>query len=253
MDPNTARQVLRISPDTPLTPELIETAYAEEALARHPSRYPDDAGRAQAEEWASTLATAREVLLGRLPGAAASAPAVAPAQERPRRRLSTWAITGIVAGGVAVVVLLAFAVVGGVRLVTEAADSVNEAIEAEEADAEAGGDPTAPPAVERFQSGETLYAFPAALEIYADGRFNPECPPGYAFGCWQMALFTEADCGALQVELGFSNDVDALLPDLRETIDVEDVVGNEATPLVFGNDDYDYGWVQQVTCLDANG
>ena len=132
---------------------------------------------------------------------------------------------------VAVVVLLAFAVVGGVRLVTEAADSVNEAIEAEEADAEAGGDPTAPPAVERFQSGETLYAFPAALEIYADGQFNPECPPGYAFGCWQMALFTEADCDALQVELGFSNNIDVLLPDLRETIDVEDVVGDGATPL----------------------
>ena len=253
MDPNTARQVLRISPDTPLTPALIETAYAEEAAARHPSRYPDAPSRAQAEEWAVTLATAREVLLGRLPAPASFAPAVAPAPEQPRRRLSTWAITGIVAGGVAVVVLLAFAVVGGVRLATEAADTVNEAIEAEQTDAESGGDSETQPAVQRFQSSETLYAFPAALEIYADGRYNPECPPGYAFGCWQMALFTESDCDALQIELGFSNDIDAVLPDHRETMDLDGVVGDEATPVVFGHDDYDYGWVDQVTCLDASG
>ena len=47
--------------------------------------------------------------------------------------MSPWAITGIVAGAVAVVVLLSFAVVGGVGLVTDAAETVNEAIE-EEAD-----------------------------------------------------------------------------------------------------------------------
>ena len=87
--------------------------------------------------------------------------------------------------------------------------------------------------------------------MYADGRYNPDCPPGFAVGCWQMALFTEADCDALQVEVGFSNDPDALLPDHIETIDSTDVVGDEATPLVFGNDDYEVGWVNQVTCLDS--
>ena len=68
-----------------------------------------------------------------------------------------------------------------------------------------------------------------------------------------MALFTEADCDALQVELGFSNDADAPLPDSIETLDVADVVSGEATPIVFGNDDYVFGWVDQVTCLDATG
>ena len=104
MDPNTARQVLRISPDTPLTAALIEDAFAEEAWTRHPSRYPDAAGRSQAEEWASTLATARGVLLAQLP-VAASASVVAPGSARPPRRpMSPWAITAIVAGAVAVVV-----------------------------------------------------------------------------------------------------------------------------------------------------
>ena len=252
MDPNTARQVLRISPDTPLTAALIEGAFAEEAWTRHPSRYPDAAGRSQAEEWASTLATARGVLLAQLP-VAASASVVAPGSARPPRRpMSPWAITAIVAGAVAVVVLLSFAVVGGVGLVTDAAETVNEAIE-EEARRGSGEDPGAPPPVERFSSSETQYAFPAAIELYADGRYNPDCPPGFADGCWQMALFTEADCDALQVELGFSNDPDALLPDHIETLDVPDVVSGEATPLVFGNDDYEFGWVDQVTCLDANG
>ena len=251
MDPITARQVLRISPDTPLTPALIEDAYAEEAWTRHPSRYPDDAGRAQAEEWASTLATARGVLLGQLP-VAASSPVMAPGTERPRRPMSPWVITGIVAGAVAVVVVLSYAVVGGVGLVTDAAETVSEAI-GEEADRGSGEDADAPPAVERFSSSETHYAFPSAVELYADGRYNPECPPGFAFGCWQMALFTEADCDALRVELGFSNDPDALLPDHIETLDVADVVSDEATPLVFGNDDYEIGWVNQVTCLDVTG
>jgi hypothetical protein len=252
VDPITARQVLRISPDTPLTPASIEGAYAEEAWTRHPSRYPDEAGRAQAEEWASTLATARTVLLAQLSGGAASAPLVAPGTDPRRRRMSPWAITGIVAGAVAVVVLLSFAVVGAVGLVTDAAESVNEAIE-EEADRGAGEDPAAPPSVERYSTSETRFIFPAALEVYADGRYNPDCPTGFAYGCWQMALFTEADCDALEVELGFSNDPDALLPDHIETLDVEDVVGDEATPLVFGHDDYEVGWVNQVTCLDSGG
>jgi hypothetical protein len=252
VDPNTARHVLRISPDTPLTPALIEGAYAEEAWTRHPSRYPDDAGRAEAEEWASTLATARSVLLAQSPGVAASAPVVAPGTEPRRRRMSPWAITGIAVGAVAVVVLISFAVVGGVGLVTDAAETVSEAIE-EEADRGSAEDPAAPPAVERYSSSETQFTFPAALEVYADGRYNPDCPPGFAYGCWQMALFTEADCDALEVEVGFSNDPDALLPDHIETLDVEDVVGDEATPLVFGHDDYEVGWVNQVACLDSGG
>ena len=253
VDPNTARQVLRISPDTPLTPTLIESAYAEESWTRHPSRYPEGPGRAQAEEWATTLGTARAVLLhdvasaapaASVPGPAASV-APAPAAAQPRRRLSTGAIVGIVAGAVAVVALIGFAIWGAVRLVTDAAGTVNEAIEAESSDA--------PADVERFESSETFFTFPAALEIYADGRYNPQCPPGFASGCWQMALFTESDCATLEVELGYSSDIDAALPEQTETIQLEGVTAGDETPLVFGNDDYEYGWVNQVTCLDSTG
>ncbi len=252
VDPNTARQVLRISPDTPLTPALIESAYAEESWTRHPSRYPEGPGRAEAEAWATTLATARAALLHQVasttppsvPGAAASV-VPEPVAAQPRRRLSTGAIVGIVVGGIAVVALIGFAIWGGVRLVTDAAGTVNEAIEAESSDA--------PADVERFESSETFFTFPAALEIYADGRYNPQCPPGFASGCWQMALFTEADCATLEVELGYSSDIDAALPDETETVHLEAVEAGEETPLVFGNDDYEYGWVNQVTCLDSSG
>ena len=72
-------------------------------------------------------------------------------------------------------------------------------------------------------------------------------------GCWQMALFTESDCTTLEVELGYSGDIDAALPEQTETVQLEAVEAGEETPLVFGNDDYEYGWVNQVTCLDSTG
>ena len=68
-----------------------------------------------------------------------------------------------------------------------------------------------------------------------------------------MALFTESDCDTLEVELGYSSDIDAALPEQTETIQLEAVEAGEETPLVFGNDDYEYGWVNQVTCLDSTG
>ncbi|HEU4467120.1 MAG TPA: hypothetical protein VFR98_11380, partial [Agromyces sp.] len=67
MDLNTARHVLRLDPLAPLTAEAVETAYAREAWARHPSRYPDAAGFEAATVWAGTLAQAREVLLQSAP------------------------------------------------------------------------------------------------------------------------------------------------------------------------------------------
>ena len=68
-----------------------------------------------------------------------------------------------------------------------------------------------------------------------------------------MALFTEADCATLEVELAYSSDIDAALPDETETVHLEAAEAGEETPLVFGNDDYEYGWVNQVTCLDSAG
>lgn len=248
MDPIIARRVLRIVPDSPLTVELVERAYAGEAWARHPSRYPDASARRDAEEWAQTLATARGVLLAEARSFPASRADATAAPSSPRRRLSGGAIAGIVAGGVALIALVTFAAISAAGLVTDAVTAATEALES----ASGGTGDTELADVERYQSGETLFDFFAALEVYNDGRYSAECPSEYAQGCWQMALFTEADCDAMEIELAFTDDVDAILPDHVETLSRQDVVGNEATVVVFGNDEFAYGWINQVTCLDAS-
>ena len=236
MDALTARQVLRISPDSPLTPELVERAFAGESAARHPSLYPDPVGRAQAEEWATTLQQARATLHAQL-----GAPAAVPAQ---RRRLPGWAIAAIAVGVVALLALITLGTLGAVRLVGEAGESASRALESENADDDE-------PGVERMEADETYFAFPAAIEFYADGRYLDECPSEYEQGCWQAALFTEADCEALQVQLGFSNDASAIAPDSTEIVEKHDVAAGDATVVVFGHDDYGYGGINQVPCLDA--
>lgn len=240
MDPNFARQALRILPDSPLTVELVERAFTEESWARLPSRYQDASSRRQAERWAQTLVAARDVLLAETrtptaphPGAGASAPSA-------RRSLSRGAIVGIVAGSVAVLALIAVAAIGVANLATTAFTAAAERLEADQL-----------PDVDRYQAGETGYEFFAALEIYNDDRYGAECSFEYRQGCWQMALFTETDCESMEVELGFTNDIEAYSPDHVETIEKRDVLGNEATVVVFGNDDYDFGWINQVTCLDS--
>jgi hypothetical protein len=257
VDPITARRVLRIFPDSPLTVELVDRAYAAEAWERHPSRYTDPSARRDAEEWAQTLATARGVLLTEahsLPNPRADAVTTPSA---PRRRLSGGAIAGIVAGGVALIALITFGAISAASLLNETITTATETLESEAADAASGGSGDAETDaeladVERYQSGETLFEFSAALEIYNDGRYGAECPSEYRQGCWQMALFTVDDCDTMAVELAFTNDVDAILPELVETIEKQDVLGNEATVVVFGNDEHAYGWINQVTCLDAS-
>ncbi|MDQ0575989.1 hypothetical protein [Agromyces albus] len=260
MDLNIARQILRISPDTPLTAQLIETAHASETWARHPSRYPDEAGRQQAAEWGTTLDEARAALL-----AAAGAPLPLPAPtataQTPRRGLRPWAITGIVAGIVVFVALITFGAFGAAGLVTEAISTAAAEAEAAAAadehavseDSNDSVDSEEPELadVERLFSGETLYSFPAAVEFYYDGRYDAECSFDFAYGCWQMALFTESDCTTMHVELGYSNDPDGFDAQHMESIDFADVIGNEATVVVFGNDDYEFGWINDVTCLEA--
>ena len=242
MDALTARQVLRLSPDSPLTPELVERAFAGESAARHPSLYPDPAARAQAEQWAATLQEARATLLTAPP---------APAR---RRRLPGWAIAAIAVGVVVLLSLITLGTLGAVRLIGEAGESASRALESEITGEEAdGGSGAADPGVERMEVDETFFAFPAALEFYADGRYLDECPAEFEQGCWQSALFTEADCESLQVELGYTDDADAVSPDTTETIEKRGVVAGQPTVVVFGNDDYGYGWINQVTCLDTTG
>ena len=150
--------------------------------------------------------------------------------------------------------LITFGTLGAVRLISEAGESASRALESEIGDAEAGGGSGASePGVDRMEADETFFAFPAAIEFYADGRYLGQCPDEYDQGCWQAALFTEADCDALQVQLGFSNDASAMAPDSTEIVEKLDAVAGEATVVVFGNDDYGYGWINQVTCLDDAG
>lgn len=291
MDTNAARRVLRIDERAPLTAETVEAAYSREAWERHPSRYPEGEARVAADAWAGTLAEARAVLLDsvlRAEAAAASAasaasatpaapattaqpgpwapagPAPAPAPVRagpwaapavpsgqehspaPRRR--TGLVIGIVAaslGAVALVVALAFGALGVIGML---ADGGGAAAPTSTATAPSG-DTTG--AVTRYESGETLYTFPAALEQYSDGRYGDLCPTTYAEGCWEWALFTVDDCSTLQVDFAYSNDPDpSTAAQARESTTYTNVVADTAQPVVFGNDDYDIAWINDVTCLD---
>jgi len=242
VDPNSARQVLRIFPDAPLTVELVERAYAGESWARHPSRYQDAAQRSRATEWAQTLASARDVLLRE---ARATRPSTAG-----RKRLSTGAIIGIAAGAVAVLALVVASIFGAASLVTEYTSNAREAIES----TITGGDGDAASEfddLERYESSETAFTFPAAVELYNDGRLDAECPSEYLEGCWQSALFPDQSCGTLRVELAFSDSPTDPAPEHVETVEQLDAQAGEAVDVVFGNDEYDYGWINDVTCLEA--
>ena len=239
MDQNTARQVLRIFPDAPLTVELVERAHAGESWARQPSRYEDESQRARATEWAQTLAGAREVLLQEA--------RVTPEQPSARRRrLPPWAIVGIVVASVAVVGVIVAASLGAVRVATEFVTAAEQAIESGlPGDAEYED-------VERFEASETFFTFPAALELYNDNRLGDQCPSDYLEGCWQGALFLEESCDTLQVELGFSDSPTAPTPTDVASVEKQDARAGEAVDLVFGNDDYDYGWINDVTCAESS-
>lgn len=252
MDPNLARRTLRIHPDTPLTVALIERAYEGETRLRHPSLYPDAAGRRRAEEWAQSLAAARNFLVAEARTPLSRRADAAAAATSARRSMSGGAITGIVAGGVALLALITFAVIGTANLAMQATTEGAVQLESEPADAPADRYRKTPVAdVERYTAGETMFVFPAALEVYNDGRHSADCSVGYQRGCWQMALFTEADCKAMRIQLAFSSDEGFFrLPSHVETVTKEDVLANEPTVVVFGNNEVEYGWINQVTCLD---
>jgi hypothetical protein len=284
VDSNTARAVLRLDPAAPLTPEAVEQSFQREAWERHPSRYPDAEGRAAAEVWAATLGEARVVLLAATAEGAAAVPPAGPFTAQPtptdattppasRRRLSRGAVIGIVAGAVVVLGVLTAAGIGAAFLATSAIEQSRVAAEEEAArvteeseaaeDAEAGIDePDEAPAesadgsagVERIEADEAAFTFPAALEMYGDGRYAHLCGLEHLEGCWESAVFVEADCATVEIELGFSNDDDMWAPaEETRTITESDVTTGEALPVVFGNDAYDYGWLQDVRCTTAAG
>jgi hypothetical protein len=272
VDPNTAQQVLRLSPDAPLTPSTVEAAFARESWERHPSRYPDEAGRAAATEWAATLAQARSVLLQSMTAAdvapwappaagpsataagsapmtwsateiepvvpaGASGPAPAPRSGRGRR---VGLVAGIVAASAGVVALIAGAVFGATKVAEQFVDEVSVLAEQPEWTGE----------TIRYSSDETLFTFPAAMEEYFDGRYWDECPDEFAGFCWQWAVIPEESCTSLEVDLEFTEDESAWTGDEREVVAFTDVEAGEVTPLVFGHHDYDWAWIADVRCLD---
>ncbi|WP_400999569.1 hypothetical protein [Agromyces sp. GXQ0307] len=258
MDPNAARTILQIPIDQPLSLDLIDAAYQRELWLRHPSRYPDAEGRRAAEAWQDSLGRARAVLAAEV--AAPSSPSPHPtapiASTSSPRRLPAAAVAGIVAGGV---LLIGALVAGGIGLFTFVQDVAETAIAESEGSAGpgAGGSGDQEPVVPgtddigRYESFETGYEFPAALEMYGDGRYDDRCATGFVEGCWQAALFTEADCDALEITLAFNDDAESWVADETETRTIADVRADVAVPVVFGNDDREFGWVDQVRCTDG--
>jgi hypothetical protein len=158
--------------------------------------------------------------------------------------------------GAASVALVTIGVVSAASLLNETITTATETLESEASDAASGdtgsGETESGVAdVERYTAEEMLCTFRATVELYDDGRHDNQCAVEYVEGCWQSALFTEADCNAMEIGLAFTNDLDALLPDHRETMAKQDVVADEAMVVVFGNDEYADGWIDQVTCLEA--
>lgn len=276
MDPNIARQVLRLDPLAPLTVETVEAAFARESWERHPSRYPDAAGREAAAAWAASLAEARVSLLHSIettdaarpavfpwapptqrvqatngptplaptgPTASAPAPAGSAApQGNPRRGGRRVALVlGIVAASAGVLALIGGAAFGATRLAEQVVEGASDFAE----------DPYWTGETVRYPADETRFTFPAAVEEYYDGRYSGRCPAEYDYGCWEMAIITESSCALLEVDLEFTDDEAAWRGDHQEVLAITEVTAGEPTPVVFGNNDYEWAWLADVRCLDA--
>jgi hypothetical protein len=99
----------------------------------------------------------------------------------------------------------------------------------------------------RWAAEDTGYRFEAALETYDDGRLEAWCPSGFERGCWQTALIPETSCGSLEIQYSFGNGATAELTET--TWRPGGVVAGTPVEVVFGHDDYEYGWISGVACI----
>ena len=80
----------------------------------------------------------------------------------------------------------------------------------------------------------------------------PEPPPSVRDGFYHDLMDGERIVGWMAPDAigfrGFANDIDAIRPEETRAVAEADVVAGEAVPVVFGNDAYDYGWVENVRC-----
>jgi len=234
VDPITARAALGLAPSAVVTPELVDAAYRDAVDARHPARYHDAADRAAAEAWAATLVTARAALIAESTGFHAAPPAT------PRR---------MGAGAIVAISVAATLVVGGAGAAAGfAAASISRQATANISSA-SGEEPEAEqPPVEHLSADETGFSFPAAIEAYFDGRYDDECPAEFELGCWQTAIITDADCASLEVELAFSSS-ESGGPERTERRTLGSIARGLPEPVIFGDDDHEYGWIDDVVCV----
>ncbi|MFF2372742.1 hypothetical protein [Agromyces sp. NPDC058110] len=244
MDPNTARQVLRIFPDAPLTADLVERAFAGESGRTHATpAEPESANHGddlQAARAALLAEIAAEQAPPSLDGFFAAAAAPAP---RIRTRLGAGAIIGIVLACMLTVATWA----GGAVALVMVLDRAGSELAASDVDprSDAFEDTSWS---DRMTARETGFTFPSALEVYADGRYDDLCSDIYERGCWELDVIPERACADLKVEIGLSNDELSDYPDETRVSFVGAAEAFERVPLVYGEDEYTYGWITDVTC-----
>ncbi|MFF2277312.1 hypothetical protein [Agromyces sp. NPDC058126] len=168
-------------------------------------------------------------------------PYVAPAQP-PRRRIAPGWIIGIVAACVVLLALVVGIGFGAVALGERLATLAESA-----GDTTTDDEPTDEP-VDHYSPAETMFTFPAALEFYFDGRYTDKCPAEYELGCWEAAVIPEAPCAIMTVSFAYAATEEQPEPDLVDSERFYDVAAGEIVPIVFGNDDFEYGWPLDVTC-----
>ena len=222
VDPNTARQVLRISPDTPLTSALIESAYAEESWTRHPSRYPegrracagrgvgDDAGARRARCCCTTSPARPPLRRCPVRGIRRTAPAAAQPDAASRRARSSASSPAPSRSSHS----SRFAISGGVRLVTEPPAPSTRRSRPTASD---GGPPTS--------SGSSRARRPSRSRPRSRSTpmvgYNAAVPARLRVGLLADGPLHRVGLRTLEVELGYSSDIDAALPDQTETIQLE--------------------------------
>jgi hypothetical protein len=162
-----------------------------------------------------------------------------PAGRRGRRRVGL--VVGIVAASAGVIALIGGAAFGATKLAERLVDSASALSE----------QPAWTGETVRYSADETRFTFPAAMEEYYDGRYTGRCPTEYRYGCWQMAVITEAACASLEVDIEFTNDESAWVGDEQEILAMTSVTAGAATPVVFGSNEFDWAWIANVRCLDG--
>ncbi|QEO15517.1 hypothetical protein FLP10_14570 [Agromyces intestinalis] len=232
-----------MDPNTPWTPpaSVLPSPPPSAAPSREATEHPTTAWTSPAAAWPAPA----------WPPPARPAPA--PPASAPEVRLSGAAITGIVLASVLTLATVIGAGIGAVLSAPVVARWSQAGQGGQGGDLWGGGitDDEAQPAVERISSDELEFWFPAALELYNDGRLDHLCAAEHELGCWEVAVIPEAACDLISIQTSFSNDPDGD-GELTHQISRTDVAAGEAIEIAFGEDDYAFGWISNVSCIESS-